>query len=293
VVSNGGLQGCVGKSRSNPALLFDSLRPSKRPRTPNVPGTIKNYGIALRGSRAGGLRFRLVAYVTFDDRDLRRFESDLKTFAGRAYPFATRQTINDAAFQTREVAQDRIGRQMVERNRWTRGSVRVERAKGLNVKRQAAVVGSTEDYMETQEFGGKRVGGSIPSRYASGEGRGSGMRRRVPRRPNRMQNIRLQRTRKGRSKAQANVIALKVAVAQKRPFVFMESPGRFRGVFRVVGGKRNPRPELVADLSRRVSDIPTNPWLRPSVDEVTKRLPGIYRRNLKRQLVRHRLFRPR
>ncbi len=92
--------------------------------------------------------------LSVDDKEIKRFERDLKTFASRAYPFATKATINTAAFETQKVARKRIRRIMTLRNKFTRQSIQVEQARGLNVNTQAAVVGSTQDYMETQEFGG-------------------------------------------------------------------------------------------------------------------------------------------
>ena len=37
---------------------------------------------------------------TMNDEDIKQLESDLKTFAIRAYPFATKNTVNRAAFTT-------------------------------------------------------------------------------------------------------------------------------------------------------------------------------------------------
>ena len=52
-----------------------------------------------------------------DTKDVKKLERDLKTFASQAYPFATRQTINDAAFQTQRIARADVRSDMVNRNR--------------------------------------------------------------------------------------------------------------------------------------------------------------------------------
>ena len=90
--------------------------------------------------------------ISINDKELKRYERDLKTFASRAYPFATRQTVNAAAFKAQGFARENVSRDMVERNRFTRQSVQVDKAGTLNVRRQAARVGSIAPYMELQEY---------------------------------------------------------------------------------------------------------------------------------------------
>jgi hypothetical protein len=233
--------------------------------------------------------------ISVDDKQLKQYERDLKTFANRAYPYATRHTVNSAAFKARDIAQSNVRGNMVTRNKWTERSIQVGKTGTLNVQRQAAIVGSTEDYMETQEFGGTETSSSgkgvaIATGYSAGQ-EGQQPRTRLPRRPNKMAAIQLQKRRKkGTSRKQQNFIAVREAAASGRKFLYMDL-GRRRGIFRVLGGKRKPRIKLVHDLTRSSVAIPRNPWLSPAVKETERYIPSIYRDALLFQLQRNKLFR--
>lgn len=234
--------------------------------------------------------------INVETREIRAFEKDLKAFAKRAYPFATKQTVNGAAFKARGYAQENIRQNMVERNKYTAGSVRVEQARGLNVDTQAAVVGSVAPYLETQEFGGVKKskgksGTPIPTSYSAGQGESQQPRTRLPRKPNKLASIRMRgRARKG-SRKQRNVVTVRAAVAAGQKFVYLELQSR-RGLFRIIGGRRRPQIKMVWDLSRPSVVIPRNPWLGPAVERTRADIPGLYRNALVAQLERHGLFRP-
>jgi len=233
--------------------------------------------------------------IKIDDKELKKYERDLKSFASRAYPYATRNTVNSAAFKAREIAQGNVRNDMTLRNRWTEKSIQVDKTKTLNVNKQAGVVGSVADYMETQEFGGVKTRGrgasvAIATAYSAGQ-EGQRPRTRLPRRPNRMQNIALQKKRKaGRSKRQQNFLAVKEAAQSGQKFVYLDL-GKRKGIFRVLGGKRKPRIKMVQDLSRPTVAIPKNPWLSPAVKDTQVFIPQIYFDSLRFQLQRNNLFR--
>ena len=229
-----------------------------------------------------------------DDRDIKELEKELKTFADRAYPFATKATLNRAAFETQKIARKDVRVKMVTRNKFTEQSIQVDQARTLNVSRQAATVGSIADYMETQEFGGtERKGGShgvaIATSFAAGQ-EGQQPRTKVPSKRNKLQNIRLQHRRTGGSnRRQRNLIAIKQASTTSNKFVFLDL-GRRKGIFKVTGGKRSPRIKMVHDLTRQTIRIPRNPWLKPAVDRVNFLLPEFYKDALIFQLKRNNLF---
>lgn len=230
-----------------------------------------------------------------DTRDIKEMERDLKTFARKAYPFATRKTVNDAAFQAQRIARADVREEMVNRNRFTVQSIQVEQTKTLQVSRQAAVVGSIADYMEDQEFGAVKTktgkeGVSIATSYSAGQGDNAQPRTRLPRKPNRMANIQLQRRRKkGTSRKQQNLIAIKQAAETGRKYVFLDL-GRTKGIFKVTGGKRRPKIKMVHDMSRQSVVIPKNPWLAPAFEETTRMIPAFYADALRFQLRRRGLF---
>lgn len=223
-------------------------------------------------------------------QDVKQYESDLKTFARRAYPFATKATINQAAFETRRRAQADIESDFVLRNKYTTRSVRVEQARTLNVRHQEAIVGSVAKYLATQEFGGvERSGGKhkpIATTYSAGQGRGQQPRTRMPRRPNRLQAIKLKRRgRKTGSRVQRNVVAVKQAAAGSDKYVYLDL-GRRQGIFKVTGGKRRPRVNMVWDMSRLSVRVPRHPWLRPATLATQRHIPEYYRAALLYQLRR-------
>lgn len=231
-----------------------------------------------------------------NDSDIKQMESDLKTFASKALPFATRNTVNGAAFEARKIAQTGIRENMVNRNRFTVQSVRVEQTRTLNIRNQAAIVGSIADYMADQEFGAiknktGKEGVVIATSYSAGQGEDAQPRTRLPRKPNKMANIQLQKRRKkGSSRKQQNLVAIKQAAKTGRKYVFLDL-GRRQGIFKVIGGKRRPKIKMVHDMTSESVVIPKNPWLKPAVDKVD--VPKIYRKSLEFQLKRQGLFRNR
>ena len=233
--------------------------------------------------------------IAVDDDQIKQFESDLKTFASRAYPFATKNTINQSAFMAMRESKENVRSNMITRNKFTERSIQVEQTRTLNVNRQAATVGSIADYMEVQEFGGTKtkrgkVGVPIATTVASGEGEGAQPRRRLPRRPNMIQSIRLGHNRaKARTKGQKNFIAIQQAATTGRKFVFLDLQ-EHPGIYRITGGKKNPRIKLIHDMSKQSVSIPRNPWLAPAVKKTEAAMPELYKASLIFQLKRQRLF---
>lgn len=231
-----------------------------------------------------------------DTKSIKQMERDLKTFASKAYPFATRKTVNDAAFQAQRIARTDVKDNMTNRNRFTVQSIQVEQTRTLRVSRQASVIGSTADYMEDQEFGAVKSktgkeGVQIATSYSAGQGENAQPRTRLPRKPNRMASISLQKRRKkGGSRKQQNFIAIRQAAATGRKFVFLDL-GRRKGIFRVTGGKRRPKIKMVHDMTKQSVVIPKNPWLKPAFDEAARMLPAFYADALRFQLRRRNIFR--
>jgi hypothetical protein len=226
--------------------------------------------------------------------NIRKLERDLETFAARSLPFATRKTLNDAAFAAQKIARADVRTSMVNRNRFTEQSIRTEQAKTLNIRNQASIVGSIAEYMEDQEFGatkGKRGrhGVAIATSYAAGQGENAQPRTRFPRKANSMPNIQLKNRRRKGTKKQRNIIAIKQAAESGQKFVFLDL-GRTKGIFRVVGGKRRPKIKMVYSLSRESVVIPRNPWLKPSFEEATRMIPAFYADALRFQLRRQNLL---
>lgn len=237
---------------------------------------------------------------TIDSPDIKRLEADLKAFAHKALPFATRNTVNRAAFQARREWQHQIDEKLVQRNKFTRNSIQVDLSRTLNVRQQAATVGSVAPYMENSEFGGIKEDPAIQTGYSAGQ-RGQQPRTRLPRRKNALKNIQLRkRRRKAKTRKQAMVFKVQDAVSSGRRFVFLDL-GRTQGIFKVVGGRgetkrgwpKGAKLRMVADLSRKAVVVPPTPTLGPAVVATQKAIPLLYKAALTEQLRRHRLFRDR
>lgn len=232
--------------------------------------------------------------ITVNTSGLRALGRDLAALGRDGVPRAQIETLNAMAFDALKIARRELPSKMVLRNRWTAGSIGVNTA---SRRRLYSVVGSSEEYMRLQEEGGLTRGSGaatipIPTSVASGEGRNAMPRRRVPRRANKMTSIVLNRRgrrgsrRTGTKKARA-VFAVKQAHARREKHVYLELQ-ESKGIFRLYGGRRNPRLEMVQDLSRRVIVVRRNPWLWPVAMRVSRDLPLYYDVALTRQLDRMR-----
>jgi len=234
--------------------------------------------------------------IEVDTNQIKELQEDLKVFADRAYPFATKQTINRSAFKAQQISREIVKDEMIQRNKFTVQSIQVDQARTLNVNRQEATVGSTADYMEDQEFGGSKSksgkqGVSIATSYSAGQGESAQPRTRLSTKPNKLASIRLKRQgTKARSRKQKNFIAIREAAQSGSKYVYLDL-GRRQAIFKVIGGKRRPKIKMVHDLTRKTVVIPKNPWLAPAVKQTEKHIPQIYKESLEFQAKRAGLFR--
>ena len=105
-----------------------------------------------------------------------------------------------------------------------------------------------------------------------------------------MSNIQLMRQKRvGVSRKQRNLIAIKTAVKDGQKYIFLDLE-RSKGIFKIIGGKRNPKLKMVQDMSRRVITIKPKPWLKPSAIEAAKGMTKEQIKNMKFQLARQTKF---
>lgn len=245
--------------------------------------------------------------IKVEMKEIKQLEADLGRAAKTAIPIANRSALTSGAFNAREEMQKNIREDLINRNKFTERSVRVEKATGMRIKDHEAVVGSIADYMPDQEFGGvkSRKGAksvSKPTSSASGEGLSAKPRTRLPRKPNKLANIRLNR-RRGRavSKKQEIVIKVRHAVQSgKRVFYHDFGGSRKRGIFRVVGGRKGRRNRgrvrgaqirMIHDMTQSRVKIPKTPTLKPAIDKTRPKMGRIYIKALQYQINRQKLFR--
>jgi len=229
--------------------------------------------------------------ISADMQDATQFEKDLMHVRDRALPFATKATVNRAAFETRREARQIIERDFVNRNKFTVNSVRVDMAKGLDIRSQQSVVGSIADYMERVELGGTEDGAAITTGYAAGQPNAR-PRTKMARPANSIRRIQLRGNvgRRGVSSPQQMAQTVKRAASKGIKDIYLK--GRtFEGLFRLTGSRKNPVLRMTQDLSRKTVPVPKSPWLMPATDRVTPQLDRFYADALRFQLKRLGSFR--
>lgn len=229
--------------------------------------------------------------IRLDVPEVADLAKKLEEASKKAVPHAARNALNTIAFTARERWQRQLYfSDMVLRNRWTERSIQVDRARGTNVSTMQSVVGSTAPYMRVQEEGGTerkehKHGVPIPTTVASGEGRGARPRRRLVRSPHRLPKIVLQ-PRIGADRRQRTAIAISQAARTGRKHVFLELEKR-KGIFRLRGGKRRPKVDLVWDLSQPSVRIPATRTLQETLAGMGPHATQAMQAALIAQLQRH------
>lgn len=225
-----------------------------------------------------------------DLKELQKFEKDLLRFKSKALPFAVRETINEIAFEAQRTWKQILPTKMKLRNKYTQQSIRVEKAKNLNIQTMQSRVGSIADYMDEQEFGGveakkKKHGVPIPA-AAPGrrKNRGKVAKAKQFKAINILPSVQGSRSRK---------IVVAMAMAKKRggpSFAFLKvKPGR-KGIFSLDPGSKRSGIRKIWDLSKSSVVTPANPTMSLAVKDAIKRGPGIYREALIKQLRFHKAF---
>lgn len=228
---------------------------------------------------------------------IEQLERDLEKFSKKAVPFATRFYLNGIAFEARKQWQQQIDRKMIQRNKFTRNSIRVERVTGLNMRTMHSVVGSIAPYMDDQEFGGTKLPKSgehvAIATGASANQEGQKPRTKLPIPSNRMRKIRLSgRSIKASNRRQRNAIAIRQAKASGNKFVYLET-ARNKGIFRITGARANSKLKMIHDLTRRSVAIKPLPTLAPAVTATRAVAPDMAINALQQQVERQKIFRQR
>ncbi len=234
--------------------------------------------------------------IQLEQLETPELERLLRRLGEKYIPVATKHAVNKTAWEARRLSQEAIERKMTLRNKWTQGSIRVKPTKTFEIRRMEARVGSTQEYMRRQEEGHTEVasgkhGVAIPTGYSAGQ-EGQKPRTKRPTPANRMRNINLTRgSVRGRTRRQRVILPVQTAVTTGKRYVFLDfGPGKRKGVFKVLGGKKegtkgwpesgwpeNARIKMVQDLSHRSVVIRPRPWLDPSVREAMQKMPQYYR----------------
>ena len=239
--------------------------------------------------------------IKIDTKDIERLENALHLMNAKSIPYAVKYALDATAWDARANAQEGIDQGFVTRNKWTKGSIRVQKAKIEPIQRQQSAFGSLAPYMWTQEKGGikRPVQGSqlpIPTSKAAGQARTKAPRTRMVMRRKRMSAIKISRRYRGPGgRAQSTVAEINAARAAGDKFVYLEFDSGTKGIFEVVGGSATVRGfspgsriDMVADLSRQSVRIPRHRWMRPAADKTRRSSVTMdaYRKSLRFQVHR-------
>ncbi len=243
----------------------------------------------------------MAIHIKVDTGDFERFAKRLDQLNKRGMPHAMRNALNAIAFEAQVTWRKEIEQRLVIRAKgYTTRSIKVERAKGIDVKTMRSVVGSTTDYMGEVEAGATmtsqgKLGKPVPTGFASGED-GARVPKRLPISSRRMANIQLLDTRIGRTDKQRRFLAMHLAAKRGVKFALVKKPdGSGLGIYQLLGKQRKTkrgitdtiRPTMVWDLSKKTVRTKPHPTLQPALVRIQRVAPRILAREVKKQIMRH------
>lgn len=226
-----------------------------------------------------------------DTNEFHKLERKLELVTRRGVPAATREVLNNLAFETRKLWQREIPRKLILRNKFTVASIRVDKARGSNPKTMYSVVGSIAPWMYRQEFGGlaraRRKHLAIPQVQARS---GRSHRRKVKRSawlskitvPNRRRSP-------GATLRERNLIRAIKAKRAGRRYVLLERRSGGKGLYEIMRTKKRIKVRMLYDLSHEMTRTPPSPTLAPALQAVGKKASRIMKRALLRQFARYRI----
>lgn len=241
--------------------------------------------------------------ISVEFRGIDELIDDLRKARKRAIPHGVRNALNTAAFQGRKDWQGVIRRTFTIRNQFTERSIRVVQAKGTNLDRMEAFLGSVAPYMGDQEGGatvrGRRRVKAIPGPVAAGQSPG-GKRTKLVRAGAKLSAINIRRIR-AKGPKQRNAIAIAMAARKRQKFVKLTRPGGGQGLFSFKGGRRtwhkshgwrvkSLQLRLLWDVSRKSVRVPPSHTLERTLRMLEPRLPHIYTASIVEQLRRARVL---
>jgi len=216
--------------------------------------------------------------IRFVTGDVKALERAFRGVRERAMPRAVAVMLNNQAFGARRSWLASMDSEFIIRNKWTKGSVRIVKAKrARNLANMVSIVGSVAPYMADAELGethrpqGKH-GVAMPTSAGAGMAQGAKPRTKAVRK--RLRSIPVQ-TRAdvnlGRSKSAyrrgvQTMIAIRQARKSGKKHAYLELKSGAKGVFKVMGTKRKPSLRMLWDISRGSVRQPPTPTMQMGVD---------------------------
>lgn len=215
--------------------------------------------------------------LKIEAKSLKRLQRTLNQMNRQGVKFAEVFTLNDLAFSARKEGGAEIGRQFTERNKFTRGSLGVRRA---NTSNMVAEMGTRQQYLADQQEGFTRDNVSIATTFAAGQ-TGSNRTRPVIKSRRRPAVKLAKGGRKGKNRAQTNIIRIAEAKKAGKKFAMLSFPGA-RGIFLL--RKRSLR--MVYDMRKKSTTTPKTPWLENTRAATGTKANKFFARNMVKQLKR-------
>jgi len=216
----------------------------------------------------------------------KRMVADLAKMRAKAMPYAVRNALNTAAFETRSIWQREIKSTFVNRNTYTVNSVRVEQASTTKLE---AKTGSLADYMDEQEEGAT-IRGSGPHKAiptAAAAGQSGGTRTRLIRGRFYLGAIQVAHPALSGGRRQQNAIAIAVARKQGKSVVLLNRPKGGKALFLLgKGTKRKLKARMLWDVSRGSVKVKPEPTLERSIAQVKPKLEHMMQASLTQQMQR-------
>ena len=255
---------------------------------------------------AGRIGRRLGDMFSVDNRQLKQFERDLLTYRASAYPHAVRNTLSDLAFFGQAAWRVEMGKRLILKNKYTAGSVRVDKAKGTNLAKLQSVVGSVADYMDDMERGGTQTNDGklkpLATSKAAGQAKGRVPRTKTVRRAHQFRNMgnQIGRWKKPKNSNADLLVGAYYALKQGRKHfksrgkIFVIRGGEIQN--RNVGGRDVPgvvglKVDMLYDVTKRAYTTAPIPIMRPTMERMTaQRFEPVYTLRLAQQLKRHRIL---
>lgn len=226
-----------------------------------------------------------------EGKELKKFAKSLKKFGEKEFAVINGMALNQTAIEARKEYVRIAEMRFTMRNKWTVRSIQYQKVQGF--KNQFSEVGSTMNYMEDQEFGktiyksGKH-GVSIPTSTASGEARGARPRRKTVMQSRLRTRINLYKGKRVKAKnRRAYVVGAvkQAAAAGGRRYLYLPLQ-KAPGIYLITGGKRNPKLNLIYDLSKKSVTVPARPTLKPAINNIRPRIPQYYETAFEKRVLR-------
>ena len=220
---------------------------------------------------------------------MEKYQADLIRLNKKGLPYATLKTINTLAFDGRGEWQKEIDSSFVLRNKYTRNSIRVNKARGNDIGAQKAVLGSIAAYMGKQESGGQIRGKGKSKQIATKAARTGGSHARIVSRRfkfgfNDQFKGKVKFTRPGKNEKQKNAIQIRRARKSGSGFAYLKF-GKTKGIFLIKGDSKDSGSiTMLHDMTRGSVRVDKKPTMHRAVARTMTRAPRIYVRALIYQL---------